>query len=335
MTSKDKANEIIVRVPGEAAGRRLDAMLAGAIGDMSRSRLKALIVDGYLSFNGVPLRQPSRKVVAGETFSLLVPDATPAIPQGQDIPLDILYEDDDLIVINKPAGLVVHPAPGNPDRTLVNALIAHCGPSLTGIGGVRRPGIVHRLDKDTSGVMVAAKSAVAHASLSAQFADRSVDRAYRAIAWGELKPPNGDIETLIGRNPRNRKKMAVVTRNGKMALTHYQTERWLGSGLTPLASVLICKLSSGRTHQIRVHLTHTGHPLIGDPVYGRAQNRQHGRRSALVSPDARAILAAFPRQALHAFRLGLDHPTTGKRLFFETLLPSDMETLIDNLESLQ
>ncbi|MFT5180368.1 MAG: 23S rRNA pseudouridine1911/1915/1917 synthase [Alphaproteobacteria bacterium] len=330
---------ITISAPDTAAGQRVDAVLAEAIDGMSRSRLKSLIVDGHLSLDGVALRQPSRKVAPGESFTLLVPDATPAIPQGQDIPLDVLYEDDDLIVIDKPAGLVVHPAPGNPDRTLVNALIAHCGPSLTGIGGVRRPGIVHRLDKDTSGVMVAAKSAVAHASLSEQFAARSVDRAYRAIAWGVPKPPAGDIETMIGRSPRNRKKMAVVTRNGKSALTHYQIERSLGPAHAPLASVLTCKLSTGRTHQIRVHLTHIGHPLIGDPVYGRAQNRQpsrqRNRHGAAVSPEARTVMAAFSRQALHAFRLGLDHPTTGERLFFETLLPNDMITLINNLESLQ
>ena len=335
MTLNPKTKAITVQAPDSAAGQRLDAALADAIDGLSRSRLKALIVDGHLTLDGAPLRQPSRKVAAGERFTLVVPDATPAVPQGQDIPLAILYEDDDLIVIDKPPGLVVHPAPGNPDRTLVNALIAHCGPGLTGIGGVRRPGIVHRLDKDTSGVMVAAKTATAHASLSAQFAARSVDRAYRAIAWGAPKPPSGDIETLIGRSPRNRKKMAVVSRNGKPALTHYQTEKHLGPAHAPLVSLLTCKLSTGRTHQIRVHLAHIGHPLIGDPVYGRAQNRQRGRRGSSVSPEARAVMAAFPRQALHAFRLGLDHPASGERLFFETLLPNDMISLIDILESLQ
>jgi 23S rRNA pseudouridine1911/1915/1917 synthase len=333
LNPKDKA--ITVQTPATAAGQRLDAVLAEALDGLSRSRLKALILDGHLSRDGVPLRHPSHKVAAGENFTLVVPDATPAVPVGQNIPLEILYEDDDLIVIDKPAGLVVHPAPGNPDRTLVNALIAHCGPGLTGIGGVRRPGIVHRLDKDTSGVMVAAKTAAAHASLSAQFAARSVDRAYRAIAWGAPKPPSGDIETLIGRSPRNRKKMAVVSRNGKPALTHYETERSLGPAAAPLASLLACKLSTGRTHQIRVHLAHIGHPLIGDPVYGRAPKRQRNRRGSAISAEVRAVMAAFPRQALHAFRLGLDHPTTGKRLFFETKLPNDMISLINNLESLQ
>ena len=326
---------ITVQVPATAAGRRLDSVLADAVDGLSRSRVKMLIVDGHVSLRGTPLRQPSRKVAAGESFTLIVPDAAPATPVGQDIPLNVLYEDDDLIVIDKPAGLVVHPAPGNPDRTLVNALIAHCGPSLTGIGGVRRPGIVHRLDKDTSGVMVAAKTGESHASLSAQFAARSVDRAYRAIAWGVPKPPSGDIETLIGRSPRNRKKMAVVHRNGKPALTHYETERVLGPSHAPLASLLACKLSTGRTHQIRVHLTHIGHPLIGDPVYGRAPKRRRNRGGDSTSPEARAIMAAFPRQALHAFRLGLNHPATGKRLFFETKLPEDMVLLIDNLELLQ
>jgi 23S rRNA pseudouridine1911/1915/1917 synthase len=332
MAGKDKA--ITVRAPASATGERLDAVLAAAIDGLSRSRIKALIVDGHLSQDGVTLRQPSHKVAAGDRFTLVVPDAAPAVPQGQDIPLVVLYEDDDLIVIEKPAGLVVHPAPGNPDRTLVNALIAHCGPALTGIGGVRRPGIVHRLDKDTSGVMVAAKTAAAHASLSAQFAARSIDRAYRAIAWSAPRPPAGDIETLIGRSSRNRKKMAVVSRNGKPALTHYETERILGPAAAPLASLLTCTLSTGRTHQIRVHLAHIGHPLIGDPVYGRAPRRQRNRRGSAIPAEARAIMAAFPRQALHAFRLGLDHPVTGKRQVFETLLPEDMVTLINNLESL-
>ncbi len=333
MDDKDKV--ITVRAPADAAGQRLDAVLAAAVDGLSRSRLKTLILEGHLSRDGVALRQPSHKVAAGDCFTLVVPAAAPAVPQGQDIPLSILYEDDDLLIIDKPAGLVVHPAPGNPDRTLVNALIAHCGPSLTGIGGVRRPGIVHRLDKDTSGVMVAAKTGTAHASLTAQFADRSIDRAYRAVAWGAPRPPSGDIETLIGRSPRNRKKMAVVGRNGKSALTHYKTERPFGLATAPLASLLTCTLSTGRTHQIRVHLAHIGHPLIGDPVYGRAPRRQRNRRGSAISAEARAVMAAFPRQALHAFRLGLDHPATGKRLFFETKLPSDMESLINNLESLQ
>ncbi len=334
MTSKTK--EITVRAPAAAAGQRVDSVLAEAIGGLSRSRLKSLIVDGHLSLDGVPLRQPSRKVAAGENFVLAVPEAAPATPEGQDIPLTVLHEDDDLIVIDKPAGLVVHPAPGNPDRTLVNALIAHCGPSLTGIGGERRPGIVHRLDKNTSGVMVAAKTAAAHASLTAQFAARSVDRAYRAVALGVPHPASGDIETLIGRSPRNRKKMAVVGRNGKPALTHFETERTLGPSGAPVASLLKCKLATGRTHQIRVHLAHIGHPLIGDPVYGRAPKRTGNRRGrTAISPEARAAMAGFPRQALHAFRLGLDHPKTGKRLFFETLLPNDMSSLIDVLESLQ
>ena len=335
MGGKDKAatgKEITVRVPATAAGQRLDAVLADAIDGLSRSRLKTLIVEGHLTLDGAPLHQPSRKVAAGERFTLAIPAAAPATPQGQDIPLVVLHEDDDLIVLDKPAGLVVHPAPGNPDRTLVNALIAHCGPSLTGIGGERRPGIVHRLDKNTSGVMVAAKTAAAHASLSAQFAARSVDRSYHAIAWGVPQPAAGDIDTLIGRSPRNRKKMAVVNRNGKPALTHYETERRLGPTNAPVASLLTCKLSTGRTHQIRVHLAHIGHPLIGDPVYGRAPKRHQNRRSVAISPQARAAMAAFGRQALHAFRLGIDHPTTDERLFFETKLPKDMELLIDILE---
>lgn len=331
MANKDKVET--VTVPPEAAGRRLDRFLAEALGDISRSRLKALIAEGRVAAaDGTPLTQPSAKVAAGTHIAVTVPAPLPATPQGQDIPLDILYEDAALIVIDKPAGLVVHPAPGNPDRTLVNALIGHCGDGLTGIGGEKRPGIVHRLDKETSGVMVAAKTAAALQSLTEQFAERSVDRAYRAIAWGAPTPARGEIEGAIGRNPRNRKKMAVVKRGGKPALTRYAiAQRFPASGAA-IASLLECRLATGRTHQIRVHLAHIGHPIIGDPAYGRAP-RKHAARAGTPLPDAaKTAISLFPRQALHAYRLGFTHPLSGERLDFETKLPHDMAELLNVLE---
>jgi 23S rRNA pseudouridine1911/1915/1917 synthase len=347
MIEKEKGSEnihtggevIMILAKDEMVGCRLDFFLSCEIKDMSRSRLKSLIVDGYLSMHDIPLRRPAHKVSLGEQYRLIIPEVIPALPQGQEIPLNIIYEDEEIIVIDKPAGLVVHPAPGNPDNTLVNAFIAHCGNSLTGIGGVRRPGIVHRLDKDTSGVMVAAKSALAHSSLSMQFAERTVDRAYRALAFGCIKSSSGNIETMIGRSPRNRKKMAVVNRNGKLAITHYEMERLIGPVNTPLASLLICRLSTGRTHQIRVHLTHMGHPIIGDPVYGRAHKKNSKKHKnnkyRLVSEEARRLMSSFSRQALHAYYLGFEHPKTKKRLFFETILPSDMKSLINNLDLIE
>ena len=317
-----------------SGGQRLDRTLADALGDLSRSRLKVLIESGAVSLEGTPVREPSRKVRAGETFRVDLPDPTPAEPAAQAIPLTILYEDNDVIVIDKPAGLVVHPAPGNPDRTLVNALIAHCGPefgndSLTGIGGVRRPGIVHRLDKDTSGVMVAAKNAVAHAALTAQFAARSTGRSYLALTHGVPRPAKGRIEGNIGRSSRNRKKMAVVGRGGKPAITHYETQARYGDPAEPLASLLRCRLETGRTHQIRVHLAHIGHPLVGDPQYGRRM-----RRTKAANAEAVAMLNEFSRQALHAETLAFDHPSRPDRLEFSAIIPPDFRALIRFLESI-
>ena len=311
----------------EAAGQRLDRLLAARLPALSRSRLKALIEDGRVSSGGKTLRQPAAKVKAGQTFAIVVPDSTPAKPAGQAIDLEILYEDRDVIVLNKPAGLVVHPAPGNPDRTLVNALIAHCGDGLTAIGGVQRPGIVHRLDKDTSGVMIAAKSEVAHRDLVTQFAAREIERAYQAVVWGRPEPRRGEISGNIARSPRNRKKMAMVARGGKPATTRYRMLRDFGGGL---ASLLECRLLSGRTHQIRVHLSARGHPLLGDPLYGRAR----GARIKALPPEAQARVQGFPRQALHATLLGFVHPTTREILRFETALPGDIKDLISCLESL-
>jgi 23S rRNA pseudouridine1911/1915/1917 synthase len=319
------AAEITITLPAGTSEERLDRALAHALPELSRTRLKALIEAGQVSRDGAPVREPSTRVKTGQTFAIILPNPTPATPVAQSIALVVLYEDQDVIVIDKPAGLVVHPAPGNQDLTLVNALLAHCGDSLTGIGGVLRPGIVHRLDKDTSGVLVAAKTARAHASLSAQFAARTVERSYLAAVWGSPSPASGAIEAPIGRSPANRKKMAVVGRGGKPALTRYRTERRFAGGR---ASLLECRLATGRTHQIRVHLTHIGHALIGDPVYGRA-----GRRAG-VPPALAAAAAGMARQALHAASLGFAHPADGRPVRFTRNPPADMADLLVSLEAL-
>lgn len=309
-------------------GERLDRFIAGRLAETSRSRVKTLIAAGLVACNDLAVTTPALAVRAGAIYRIEIPAPAPATPQAQAIPFPILYEDADLIVLDKPAGLVVHPAPGNPDGTLVNALIAHCGAtlggnSLAGIGGELRPGIVHRLDKDTSGVMVVAKTEFAHHALSAAFAARDLDRHYLALCWGAPHPAAGSIEGAIGRDPRDRKRMAVVVRGGRYALTHYTTQQRFGLG----ASLLACRLATGRTHQIRVHLAHSGHPLVGDPVY-------LCRRPAAafhIAEPARSALLDFPRQALHAASLGFVHPRTGALLRFETPLPADMADLIASL----
>jgi len=327
VTQKDNDTLKRVTVGADQAGARLDRVLADALDGMSRSRLKQLIEGGHVRRGDDVVSSPSAKAAAGEAYEVTIPAPVDPVPVGQAIPLDILYEDDSLIVIDKPPGLVVHPAPGNPDRTLVNALIAHCGDSLAGIGGVRRPGIVHRLDKETSGVMVAAKTASAHAALVEQFSARTVERAYHAIVWGMPDPAAGEIEGAIGRHPKNRKKMAVRATGGKHALTRYRTLAVYGGGL---ASLIECRLATGRTHQIRVHLSHVGHPLVGDPQYGRARK---GRAFGIDSAAKQAI-SAFPRQALHARSLGFAHPETDQHIDFETNFPDDMTRLKEILESL-
>ena len=329
MTQKDNPQVERVSVSDAQAGQRLDRVLTESLEVFSRSRLKGLIESGQVTRNDEVCRQPALKVSVGDQLVVTIPAAVDAVPLGQAMDLRILFEDSHLLVLDKPAGLVVHPAPGNPDGTLVNALIAHCGDGLTGIGGVKRPGIVHRLDKDTSGVMVAAKTAEAHAALVTQFSDRTVDRAYRALVWGRPMPPIGEIEGPIGRHPKNRKKMAVVTRGGKAALTRYRSLESYGDGL---ATLIECKLETGRTHQIRVHLTHRKHPLIGDPAYGRPGGRRALPKA--LDSDETAILTEFPRQALHAFRLGFTHPDTGQHIDFETEMPDDMLKLKSFLESL-
>lgn len=318
-----QAGPIEVIAGPDASGQRTDRFLADAIGALSRSRVKSLMLDGAVLRDDVALHDPAEPVRPGARFVVQPPAPVAARPEPQRIAFDILYEDRDLIVLDKPAGLVVHPAPGNEDGTLVNALLAHCGDSLPGIGGERRPGIVHRLDKDTSGVMVVAKTEQALATLSATFAARNLDRAYLALVWGSPTPAQGKIEGAIGRDPRERKRMAIVTRGGKHALTRYRTLRsW-----APAATLIECVLATGRTHQIRVHLASAGHPVVGDPVYLR---RVPAAAKSLSGPT-RAALLDFPRQALHAARLGFAHPRTGQAMSFERPMPSDMAALVATL----
>jgi 23S rRNA pseudouridine1911/1915/1917 synthase len=294
--------------------------------ELSRTRFKQLILAGEVTSDGAVQRDPALRVRAGQHFRVVLPEPAEPAPLAQPMPLAIRFEDEHLIVIDKPAGLVVHPAPGNPEGTLVNALLAHCGESLAGIGGVRRPGIVHRLDKDTSGLLVAAKTELAHRALSRDFAGRRIERAYSAFVWGVPAPSAGEISGNIGRSPRNRKKMAVVPEGrGRSAVTRYRVERRYADH----AALIECRLLTGRTHQIRVHLAHGGHPLIGDPVYGT----RAGRAVARLGP-AGAAISAFPRQALHARLLGFAHPATGEKLRFESPLPADLAELKRTLELL-
>jgi 23S rRNA pseudouridine1911/1915/1917 synthase len=307
------------------SGERLDRALAAALPTLTRSRVKALIESRRVALaDGTTVEEPSRKVKTGDSFTVDVPAPEAATPQAQAIDLEILYEDTDLLVLNKPAGLVVHPAPGNPDNTLVNALLAHCGDSLSGIGGVRRPGIVHRLDKDTSGVMVVAKNDATHQALSKLFAAHDLIRIYKALVWGAPKAKTGTIDAAIGRHPIDRKRMSVRETSGRRAVTEYWLEKRFGPPLKPLASLVGAKLETGRTHQVRVHLSHIGCPVIGDPVYGR-------RRNTTV-PDS---LKSFGRQALHAAVLEFRHPGTRKVMKFASELPQDMARLVTELNSVK
>jgi 23S rRNA pseudouridine1911/1915/1917 synthase len=322
----DHRTEIVV-VAEESAGERLDRALAVAIADLSRTRLKALILAGEVAIGGRTVLDPGHRVNAGDTVTVALPPPEPATPAGEDIALDILFEDDQIIVIDKPRGLVVHPAAGNETGTLVNALIGHCGDSLSGIGGVRRPGIVHRLDKDTTGVMVAAKTDRAHAKLAKQFADHGrtgpLERGYLAFVWGAPDRPRGTIEQPIDRHPHARDKMAV-RQGGREAITHWEVlERFPGANGKPVASLLACRLETGRTHQIRVHLAHAGHPLIGDSVYGPGFRTKVAR----LSPKAAESVEALGRQALHAYLLAIEHPASSQRLEFRSELPGDLARL--------
>ena len=324
MIGGERRVEIAIAAAEE--GLRLDRALQQRLPELSRTRLKQLILSGQIRREGEASRDPAQRVRPGQNFVVLLPAPDEAVPAAQAMALDIRFEDAHLLVLDKPAGLVIHPAPGNPDGTLVNALVAHCGPSLAGIGGVRRPGIVHRLDKDTSGLIVVAKTDLAHRALSRDFAARRIERAYSAFVWGVPVPASGEIAGNIGRSPRNRKKMAVVSEpHGKPAATRYRVERGFGDK----AALLECRLLTGRTHQIRVHLSHAGHPLIGDPVYGT-----RGGRAVARSGPAGAAVSALPRQALHARLLGFAHPATAQRLRFESALPADLERLFEDLELL-
>ena len=323
------------------AGLRLDRALADAAAEaglaLSRSRIAALIGAGALTApDGTEVTDLKRKVKPGERFRLTVPPAADPEPQAEAIPLTVIHEDADLIVIDKPAGMVVHPAPGAETGTLVNALLAHCGDSLKGIGGERRPGIVHRIDKDTSGLLVAAKTEAAMAGLAARFAAHDIDRRYRAICWGV--PDRGDarlaglpgvsfgpggalrIDLPIARHPTDRKRMAVAKTGGRRAVTHVEVLERFGPQEKPVASLVECRLETGRTHQIRVHMAHIGHPLAGDPVYGRARRGAAG--------EIGEALTTFPRQALHAFVLGFVHPVSGRDVTFVTDFPADMHDLL-------
>lgn len=308
-------------------------MLAVRRPELSRSRLKALILAGSVTVGRAPIRDPAYHVASGDTITIDVPEATPAEPVGEDIALNIVYEDDDIIVIDKPRGLVVHPAAGHETGTLVNALIAHCGASLSGIGGVKRPGIVHRLDKDTTGLMVAAKNDRAHQSLTAQFADHgrtgAMRRGYLAFAWDLPNRQHGTVDAPIDRHPRAREKMAV-REGGREAITHWEiNESFTGRDGKPVAALLACQLETGRTHQIRVHLAHIGHPLMGDAVYGPHFKTKAGR----LGPESQAALTALDRQALHAYLLVLEHPKTGEILHWETPLPEDLVLLQQKLRA--
>ncbi len=305
---------IDVRLEPAHAGWRLDRALAAAVPTLSRERLKVLIRTGAVEARGTPVRDPAVKVRGDESLRVAVPEPEPAHNEPQDIPLTILFEDEHLLVVDKPAGLVVHPAAGNRDGTLVNALLHHCGGSLSGIGGVARPGIVHRIDKDTSGLLVVAKTDVAHEGLAKQFAAHSIDRRYLALVSGVPKASEGSVDAPLARSAANRKKIAIVEgKRGKRAVTHWRRLKILKD-----SALVECRLETGRTHQVRVHMASIGHPLIGDPVYGRS-GKTHGKLLKELG---------FHRQALHATELGFTHPLTRHRLSFTSPMPPDMQELL-------
>ena len=307
------ARRIEITLDDSAAGQRLDRALAAAIPDLSRVRVQAMLAEGRVTRDGLQTNDASAKARPGQLIVIDIPAPIAAYPEPQDIPLTIVFEDEAMLVIDKPAGLVVHPGAGNPDHTLVNALLFHCGDQLSGIGGVRRPGIVHRLDKDTSGLMVVAKTDRAHVALSAQLQSRTLKRIYSAVVWGKPVPMTDRIEGNIGRSPNDRKRMALVPHGGRMAVTHYKTIKSF-----KMASLVECKLETGRTHQIRVHMAHRGHPLIGDPVYGLRR----------LPKDAPTLAKSLPRQALHATQVTFLHPLTNREMCYSSTVPEDLAGLI-------
>jgi 23S rRNA pseudouridine1911/1915/1917 synthase len=317
------------------SGQRLDRFLSDALPQLSRTRVQALIKQGQVASSGATIEDVKYRVKPGESYELIVPEVTETTLQAEDIPLNVVYEDDALIVIDKPAGLIVHPGAGQPSGTLVNALIAHCGKSLSGIGGVARPGIVHRLDKDTSGLIVVAKTDQAHRGLAKQFADHgrtgSLKRGYLAFVWGAPATRKGRIEGAIGRHPTSRTKMAVLRNKGRHAVTHWRLVETYGHDKDrPMASLLACTLETGRTHQVRVHMANIGHPLIGDPLYGR------GFKSKLLKlpQDMQNTLGRLDRQALHAEKLAFTHPMSGTLLEFNSALPADLAEIAVSLKDL-
>ncbi len=320
---------VTVTVPPEADGERLDRWLASVIPDLSRARLQALIRDGHVR-SGATIGEAKKRVKPGDVLTVSVPEAEAADVAGEQIALSVVYEDDDVIVIDKPAGLVVHPAAGHASGTLVNALIAHCGATLSGIGGVRRPGIVHRLDKDTSGLLVVAKNDAAHVSLSEQFKshgeDGRLERAYLALVWGALDRPKGTIDAPLARSNANRTRISVTRKPGsRHAVTHYQVlEVFVGATPAATISLLRLQLETGRTHQIRVHLAHISHPVLGDPVYGAGFKT---REAALDGP-LQAVVERLERQALHAALLAFEHPASGEAMSFESPIPADIADII-------
>jgi 23S rRNA pseudouridine1911/1915/1917 synthase len=321
----DEAGEILEVLLADDVAGRLDRALADAAPELSRARIQALMADGAVSRGDEPLTDASAKATPG-LYLIEIPPPTPAEPQPEAIPLTALFEDEHLIVVDKPAGMAAHPAPGSETGTLVNALLAHCGASLSGIGGVARPGIVHRLDKDTSGVMVAAKTDAAHWGLAALFERHDIERVYLALTRGAPKQSAGTVATRLGRSQHDRKKMAVLRGGGREAVTHYRVQERYGAVAKPLAARVACQLETGRTHQIRVHLAHIGAPCLGDPLYG----------AGAPAPAVRAAIAeaGLARQALHAAVLGFVHPITGERLRFESALPDDLARLQLALERL-
>ncbi len=308
---------------------RLDRVLAILCSGVSRTRLKNLILEGQVVMDQLEIDDPAHKVHLNDEYEITIPDPHDPKPQPENIPLNIVYEDKDLIVINKPVGLVVHPAPGNYTGTLVNALLYHCGGELSGVGGEKRPGIVHRLDKETSGLMVIAKNDWSHQRLSAQFSDRTLSRTYLAVVTGGLIPPDGTIEGNIGRNPKNRQKMAVVSFGGKEAITHYKTLKTFGQkNIRPDFSLVECKLDTGRTHQIRVHMASKGHNIIGDPLYGNHRADQMIETLIKKNPECTWNNS---HQALHAQMLTFIHPCEEKPYTFEVAMPQDMQDLVNIL----
>ena len=299
-------------------GLRLDRFLSEKFRDLSRNRIQSLICSGNVICSDAGTLLPKRKVNVGEKYYLTIPETLSFHLKAQDIPIEIIYEDECIAVVNKPSGLIVHPGAGNPDNTLVNAMLAHCGDTLTGVGGVERPGIVHRLDKDTSGLIVIAKNDKAHASLTRQFAIRSIKRGYRALVWGVPKSKTGKIVSNVGRHKKNRKKMAVLVEGGKEAITHYTVERTFNN----YGALLHCRLETGRTHQIRVHLASIGHPVMGDPLYGN--------KCTFIFPNqqSKVLLTECKGQLLHAYLLGIIHPETGEKICWTVDFPSDFKDLI-------